>query len=41
MLTAEDWDRIRAEITSATDPLFGDIVDQSYQHLYDMIERER
>ena len=39
VLTAEDWDRIRAEITSATDPLFGDIVDQSYQHLYDMIER--
>ncbi|MGH8569808.1 MAG: hemerythrin domain-containing protein [Gammaproteobacteria bacterium] len=41
VLAAEDWDRIRAEITSATDPLFGDIVDQSYQHLYDMIERER
>jgi len=40
VLTAEDWDRIRAEITAATDPLFGDIVDQSYQHLYDMIERE-
>ncbi len=41
VLTAEDWDRIRAEITAATDPLFGDIVDQSYQDLYDMIERER
>lgn len=41
VLAVEDWDRIRAEITSATDPLFGDIVDQSYQHLYDMIERER
>jgi hemerythrin-like domain-containing protein len=41
VLTAEDWDRIRAEITSATDPLFGDIADQSYQHLYDMIQRQR
>jgi hemerythrin-like domain-containing protein len=41
VLAAEDWDRLRAEIASATDPLFGDIVDQSYQHLYDMIQRER
>ena len=28
-------------LDAATDPLFGDIVDQSYQHLYHMIERER
>ncbi len=38
-LTAEDWERIRADLSSYTDPLFGDLVDQSYRHLYEMIER--
>ncbi len=39
VLTAEDWERIQADISSYTDPLFGDIIDQSYRYLYDMIER--
>lgn len=39
-LTEDDWAAIESALTPADDPLFGNIVHQSYQELYDQIVGE-
>lgn len=41
ILTEEDWQKLSETIHSATDPLFGGVVDHSYQILFETIERSR
>ncbi len=41
VLRAEDWQELEETLSASTDPLFGEVVDHSYQALYEAIERRR
>lgn len=36
-LTPEDWDRIEASMPSGSDPLFGDLIRQRYENLFELL----
>lgn len=38
ILPHDDWERIRVAMKMRADPLFGSVVEQAYQHLYDVMQ---